>query len=242
MNDAENLDKIIRILKNKSPLIISLTIIAMIFAAIMSFYVISPVYQSTTQILVSHGQGEDNGVNTQNMQTDLQLISTYNEIIRSPFILDKVVERLGIADTAEGLNEQITVGSASESQVMNITVRNEDPAMAVELANTTASVFQSEIRNLLEVNNVSILSPAILKENPVPVDPNPILNIAIAAVIGGMFSVGLAFLLAYMDTTIKNEQDVEEVLGVPVLALVSKVDKKGEATKVSRVVLKEKEV
>lgn len=176
------------------------------------------------------------------MQTDLQLISTYNEIIRSPFILDKVVERLGIADTAEGLNEQITVGSASESQVMNITVRNEDPAMAVELANTTASVFQSEIRNLLEVNNVSILSPAILKENPVPVDPNPILNIAIAAVIGGMFSVGLAFLLAYMDTTIKNEQDVEEVLGVPVLALVSKVDKKGEATKVSRVVLKEKEV
>lgn len=242
MNDAENLDKIIRILKNKSPLIISLTIIAMIFAAIMSFYVISPVYQSTTQILVSHGQGEDNGVNTQNMQTDLQLISTYNEIIRSPFILDKVVERLGIADTAEGLNEQITVGSASESQVMNITVRNEDPAMAVELANTTASVFQSEIRNLLEVNNVSILSPAILKENPVPVDPNPILNIAIAAVIGGIFSVGLAFLLAYMDTTIKNEQDVEEVLGVPVLALVSKVDKKGEATKVSRVVLKEKEV
>lgn len=242
MNDAENLDKIIRILKNKSPLIISLTIIAMIFAAIMSFYVISPVYQSTTQILVSHGQGEDNGVNTQTMQTDLQLISTYNEIIRSPFILDKVVERLGIADTAEGLNEQITVGSASESQVMNITVRNEDPAMAVELANTTASVFQSEIRNLLEVNNVSILSPAILKENPVPVDPNPILNIAIAAVIGGMFSVGLAFLLAYMDTTIKNEQDVEEVLGVPVLALVSKVDKKGEATKVSRVVLKEKEV
>lgn len=181
-------------------------------------------------------------VDTQNLQADLQLINTYNEIIKSPFILDKVVERLEINESAGGLDKKISVVSASESQVMNITVRYEDPALAVDLANTTAEVFRSEIRNLLEVNNVSILSPAILMDNPVPVDPNPLLNIAIAGVLGGMFSVGLAFLLAYMDTTIKNEQDIEEVLGVPVLALISTVDKRAGVTEVAPVMLNEKEV
>lgn len=242
MNDTENLEKIIRILRNKLVLIISLTVFFMIVAGVISFYVLSPVYQSTAQILVSHSQGGETGLDSQNLQTDLQLINTYNEIIKSPFILDKVVERLGMTDSVEGLNEKISVGSASESQVMNITVRYEDPAMAVKLANTTATVFQSEIRNLLEVNNVSILSPAILKDSPVPVEPNPLLNIAIAAVLGGMFSVGLAFLLAYMDTTINNEQDIEEVLGVPVLAMISTVDKKAKVNELSQVVLNEKEV
>lgn len=242
MNDTEILNKIIRILKNNAVLIISITLFFMLTAGILSYYVLTPVYQSTAQILVSHSRAGETVVDTQNLQADLQLINTYNEIIKSPFILDKVVERLEINESAGGLDKKISVVSASESQVMNITVRYEDPALAVDLANTTAEVFRSEIRNLLEVNNVSILSPAILMDNPVPVDPNPLLNIAIAGVLGGMFSVGLAFLLAYMDTTIKNEQDIEEVLGVPVLALISTVDKRAGVTEVAPVMLNEKEV
>lgn len=242
MNDTEILNKIIRILKNNAVLIISITLFFMLTAGILSYYVLTPVYQSTAQILISHSRAGETVVDTQNLQADLQLINTYNEIIKSPFILDKVVERLEINESAGGLDKKISVVSASESQVMNITVRYEDPALAVDLANTTAEVFRSEIRNLLEVNNVSILSPAILMDNPVPVDPNPLLNIAIAGVLGGMFSVGLAFLLAYMDTTIKNEQDIEEVLGVPVLALISTVDKRAGVTEVAPVMLNEKEV
>ena len=47
------------------------------------------------------------------------------------------------------------------------------------------------------------------------------LNVAIAFVLGLMFSVGLAFLLEFLDKTIKTEQDVEELLGLPVFGLIS---------------------
>jgi capsular polysaccharide biosynthesis protein len=75
----------------------------------------------------------------------------------------------------------------------------------------------------MNVDNVSILSPAVLKDNPAPVAPNPMLNMAIAAVVGLMLGVGIAFLLEYLDTSIKNDQDIEDVLGVPVLGVISPI-------------------
>ena len=62
-----------------------------------------------------------------------------------------------------------------------------------------------------------------LPETPVPVKPQPVLNIAIALVVGLMLGVGLAFLLEYLDNTIKSEQDIEKLLELPVLGVVTKM-------------------
>ena len=43
-------------------------------------------------------------------------------------------------------------------------------------------------------------------------------------VVGLMAGVGLAFLLEYLDNTVKNEQDIEKILGLPVLGTIAKID------------------
>ncbi len=96
--------------------------------------------------------------------------------------------------------------------------------MAADIANTVASVFQREIVKIMNVDNVNILAKAEVKEQPVPVKPKPLLNMAIAFVVGMMTGVGLAFLLEYLDNTIKNEQDVEKLLELPVLGSVTTID------------------
>lgn len=55
-----------------------------------------------------------------------------------------------------------------------------------------------------------------------PAKPNVPLHLALGGVLGLMFGLGLAFFLEYMDTTVKNLDDVEQFLGVPVLAVVPK--------------------
>lgn len=55
-----------------------------------------------------------------------------------------------------------------------------------------------------------------------PSKPNVALHLALGGVLGIMFGLGLAFFLEYMDTTVKNLDDVERYLGVPVLAVVPK--------------------
>ena len=80
-----------------------------------------------------------------------------------------------------------------DSQVVNVTVQDPDPQMAANIANTTAEVFQKEIVNLMNIDNVNILAKANIGENPSPVKPQPLLNIAIALVVGLMAGVGLRF-------------------------------------------------
>src|SRR5690606_21985496 len=82
-------------------------------------------------------------------------------------------------------------------------------------------VFKEEVPKLMNIDNVNILAPAQYSDNPSPIKPNKMLNVAIARVIGLMIGVGLAFLLEYLDTTVKTEQDVEEIIGLPIIGVIS---------------------
>lgn len=223
MEETISLQDLVKTLKKRIGLIVLITILAVAAAGIISFFVLTPTYQATTQILVNQDKSEASQGISQNIQADLQLINTYSVIIKSTAILTKVVEELDLNRTAEDLNRQITIDNAQSSQVINLTVEDPDPKMAVEIANTTASVFEEEIYDLMQVNNVSILTSAIHQENPSPVSPNGPLNMAIAAVVGLMLGMGAAFLIEYLDTSMKSEQDIEDVLAIPVLGLVSPI-------------------
>lgn len=223
MEETISLQDLFKTLKKNIGIIALTTILAVTIAGAVSFVFLTPIYENSTQILVNQEQSEAAQLTNQNIQTDLQLINTYSVIIKSPAILDQVIEQLNLGISPEALNSKITVNTAENSQVVNVTVRDEDPAQAVAIANTTAEVFESDIQELMNVNNVSILSPAVLKENPSPVEPNPILNMAIAAVVGLMIGVGIAFLREYLDTSMKTEQDIEDILGVPLLGVISPI-------------------
>ncbi|PIC77134.1 capsular biosynthesis protein [Sporosarcina sp. P19] len=226
MEETISLQELFSTLKKRLGLIIGTMIVAAAIAAVISYFFITPIYQASTQILVNQQNVEQQQFNSQDIQTNLQLINTYNVIIKTPVILSQVIERLDLDTTPAALSSQLTVNSEQNSQVVNVTVQHPEAHMAVDIVNTTAAVFQKEIVNLMNVDNVDILSPAAYAEIPTPVKPNKELNVAIAAVIGLMIGVGIAFLLEYLDTTVKTEQDIEELLGLPVLGLVSPISDK----------------
>ncbi|WP_431029556.1 YveK family protein [Lysinibacillus sp. LZ02] len=222
MEETVSLREILKIIRKRFLLITSLTIISVGIASYLSFYVITPIYEAQTQILVNQ-KNISQEYSWSQMETDFQLINTYNVIITSPVILNKVIDELDLEVSQEQLTNQIIVSNESDSKVVNITVHDQGPQQAVNIANTIAEVFQAEIPSLMSVDNINILSPAKLNESPSPVTPNITLNIAIAVVIGLMTGTGLAFLREILDTTIKTEKDIEEALQLPVMGLVGAI-------------------
>ncbi|RHW32121.1 capsular biosynthesis protein [Neobacillus notoginsengisoli] len=221
MEETISLKELFETLKKRLKLIIAITAVAVLASAIISFFVLTPVYQASTQLLVNQAKKDQPMISTNEVQTNLQLINTYNVIIKSPAILDIVKRNLNY----EGdLNPKINVGSERDSQVLNISVQDTDPKMAVTIANETAEVFETEIKSIMHVDNVKILAKAELAENPSPIKPRPLLNIAIALVVGLMAGVGVAFLLEYLDNTVKTEQDIDRILGLPVLGVIATID------------------
>ncbi len=227
MEETISLQELAQTIKKRIAMIITLTFLATVISGVVSYMVITPMYQATTQLLVNQEKSELPAYNVGEIQTNLQLINTYNVIIKSPAILNLVVQELALEDiSVEALNSKIVVASEGSSQVVTIKVLDADPFMARDIANTTASVFKREIVNIMNVNNVSILAEAVASESQSPVKPNPPLNMAIAMVVGLMLGVGLAFLLEYLDRTIKTEQDIEKLLELPVLGGISSMERK----------------
>jgi capsular polysaccharide biosynthesis protein len=72
----------------------------------------------------------------------------------------------------------------------------------------------------MNIDNVHIMAEAKQIASPSPVSPKPYLNMAIAFVVGLMISVFLVFILEYLDNTLKREQDIEKLLGLPVLGAI----------------------
>lgn len=221
MEETISLRELMQTLRKRMNLIVLITLAAVVISGAVSFFVITPIYQSSTQLLVNQAKSDQPIYNPAEIQTNLQLINTYNVIMKSPAILDKVIEELGLSMSVGSLNEKITVQSQKDSQVVNVTVQDPNPHQAAEIANKVAEVFQSEIVNIMNVDNVSVLAKAEVGENASPVKPQPLLNIAIALVVGLMAGVGLAFLLEYLDNTVKTEQDVEKLLELPVLGAIA---------------------
>ncbi|MGX9157668.1 YveK family protein [Priestia megaterium] len=236
MEERMGLLDFLQVLRKRLWLIALITIIAATISAIISFFVLTPVYQANTQILVNQAKSEQQLYNAGAVQTNVQLISTYNDIIKSPAILDKVIGKLKLESTAKSLSGQIQVTSSENSQVAQITVQDTNPKRATEIANTTASVFQKEVPKIMNMNidNVSILSKADVAASKSPVKPQPILNIAIALVIGLMLGIGLSFLLEYLDNTINTEQDIENFLELPVMGVITNIKDVPKTTNVQR--------
>src|SRR3954451_10521496 len=168
MEETIRLKELYQTLRKRMSLIVLITAIAVMISAIVSFFFLTPIYQSSTQLLVNQAKSEQQAFTTNEVQTNLQLINTYNVIIKSPAILDKVAAQLGNDVTSAELNAKITVQSEADSQVVNLTVQDPDPQMAASIANTTAEVFKKEIVTIMNVDNVSILAEATVGENQAP--------------------------------------------------------------------------
>ena len=216
-----SLQELFQVLKKRLFLIITITLAAVAISAAVSYFVLTPVYEVKTTMMAygADKKLESDSNSLTEIQTNLKLINTYNDLIKSDKILEKVLNELELDMTMGQLAGKINVSNNKESHVIYISVKDTDPYRAAEIANMTAQILEKEIQQEMNAS-IKQWSKAKVSENQAPVEPKPLLNIAIAAVIGLMLGVGLAFLLEFLDNTIKTEQDIENTLELPVIGVI----------------------
>ncbi|MDV2582155.1 YveK family protein [Alkalibacillus haloalkaliphilus] len=235
MEETISLQEIWEILKKRLGLIAIVTAVALVLSFVATTFFMTPQYEANSQFIVNQADQQQQEITSNEIRTNVELINTYNVIIQSPAILDLVIDDLGLELSASQLANRISVNNADQSQVVNVQVTGPDHDQAVDIANTTVEIFKDEIPSYMNVDNVGILSEAMHQADPSQISPNLSLNLAIALVLGMMVGVGLAFLLEYLDNTIKTEEDLESSLEMPIMGIISTIDaEEGNATRKSR--------
>lgn len=223
MRESINLEKAVEIIKKNMTSIIILTLVVGIIAALITFFLIPSRYQAQTQILVSESEETEN-TSDQDIETSLQLIGTYSDILQSPIVLENVINNLELDKSFSSLSEQITVVNQEQSQVLTVTVTDESMEEAQSIVNEIVDVLQEQVTSIMNVDNVSILSPSNLEADTDPVSPNPLINITVGLALGLILGLTLAFSRAYFDKSVRNEEDAENYLDMPVVGSIARIE------------------
>ena len=211
MENYEDIDikRILEIILSKKLLIVLILLFSILFGYAYSYYYKKPEYKSSVTILLV---ADENKTNKELTQTDLNinngLISTYSSIAKSTNVVQKTIENLELNMSASSLQKKVEAKQIDSTQFLKISVTNANPELAKNIANELAQVFTQQIKEIYNLQNISIVDEAEVESTPCNVNHmKDIIMFAFAGLFLAMVSVVAIFMF---DDTIKSEEDIEK--------------------------------
>lgn len=210
-----DLSRLMAIFRKHFKMLIAWTLLIGVLGFVVAQFVVVPKYTATTEILVNQKHsGDNNGQAYTNQQADIQMINTYKDIITNQVILNKVSHELNSSRTARDygrsynisaaeLKNDIDISTQQNSQVFSVAVKTDDPNLSAATANTIARIFKKQIKKIMAINNVTIVSRAGVPD--APSSPNVKLFTMVGAALGLLGSAIYLVIKELMDTTVKED-------------------------------------
>ena len=221
-----DLKELISIFLNKKYLIIIVLLVFAIMGIIYTSHFITPLYQSSTSLVLvqitNDNSSELNSITTTDVTLNSKLVDDYREIAKSKSVANKVKENLKLEKTINEIQKSISVTAISDTELIQITVTDENPENACRIANEVARVFKDKVNEIYNVSNVHVLDKAEIPNEPSNI--HLFKNVVIFIFIGFILVSAYILLINMLDTTIKSDLDIEKTLGLPVLASIVLTD------------------
>ncbi len=215
----------LEIIKKRWLVIVLITISTTLLSAVASYFLIKPVYKADISVIIGNVQNKDESKQQQNYNDVLmyqRMVKSYSEIVKTRLVAEDVIASLNLDMKPSELISMVSVAPKGDTEFLNITVKAKDPVKARDIANAYAKSLKKVGAEKRSVDNVQLMDEAVLPTTPD--SPKPMLNMAIAFFLGLMISVAVIFLMEYLDNTVKGQEEIEKMLGVPVLGSIPLVD------------------
>lgn len=184
---------------------------------LLSRFVITDQYQSTTKIYVLNRQNEST-LTYSDVQLGTQLTKDFPELIRSRHVAEQVIAAWNLPYSYEAFVDKINVSSQSDTRIIAITVTDEDPQMAQLLADEVRKVASERITSVTDIQAVNVVDEANLPDHPS--SPSVGKWTVVGALIGAVLCMAIILIHFMLDDTIKTADDIEKYLGLSTLGMI----------------------
>ena len=209
---------LLRRIWEKKILIVLVTLLFTAASLAYSIFLVTPQYSSTTKVYVVNQKKDDKAITTQDVQLGSLLVKDYKEIILSNKVMENAAEKSGLGLTAKELAKKVSVEAPKDTRIISITVRDKDPQVASDLANTVKEVSADQIKEVTKIDDVTTLEEA--KAATSPSSPNIPRNGILATALGFILAVAGVVLFELLDDRVKRAEDIEETMGLVLLGVV----------------------
>ncbi len=205
--------ELLHLLRKHLVLVIVLPIVCAVAMAVVAYGFMPNVYTAETSLYVLSQSGDENTSSLQSNLSASQLIANdVAALLESTRVTEAAADDLGLEDLDD---YDISVASESSSRVITLSVEGGDPQMAANVANAMAANVSEVVLEVMNVQSVSIVDEAVAPLNPS--GPNRTMYVAVAFLAGLFIAVAIVVLLDMLNTKVRNSEDAEALLGVPVI-------------------------
>lgn len=215
-HDMDEIDllELARLLWSHALQIAAAGIAAAVICLLVCTFVLTPRYQASVNLIVNSRQDGNASITSDNINSARNLIDTYAVIIKSNIVLNDVIEQLGLDMTYRQLLACVSVDGVGSTQIMSITVTNEDPALA-------GKIVQAIAETAPDVSSWKVVSDVEITSNPVfPQTKKYVLTAALGGIVA---ACGILVLDHLLHDYIVDSEDIQKKLELPVLGLIPEV-------------------
>lgn len=183
-------------------------------------------YQGVTKIFVGKGDSLLNYYPEIEIKYYSELMNTFNEVIKVGNSLDNALKNSNSNKTSAEVGGGVTITAAQKSPIFTVTYNSVSKDGIEEVINAVSNEFSEYIKKMLPETDTKIIDEVRVY----PIIPNKKKVIMIAFAVGIIISIGIIFVIDYLDDTIKSKEKLEKLLPIPVLGELPKHEKsfKGE--------------
>lgn len=210
--------------KSKVVLIVIIFLLVVTSGLVYSVFLKTPLYKSTSSIvLVSNTVSEDSLKN--DIVLNEQLVDTYKEIVKSRSVLEQAINELDLKMSYNDLLANVSVDAVLNTEVIKISVVNEDIYQAAYLVGKITDIFSKEVRELYNIENIKVLDIADTPNKPYNV--NLSLDLVIYLILGLVIAIMLIVIMYCFDKSIKSVEQIEAICNITVIGAVPLVQERG---------------
>lgn len=212
-----------------------IVLVALLFSVVVMLYdkvIVTPMYESTTKISVLAKQSDT--LTNSDLQASTLLTKDYVELVKTRDVTESVIAELGLMSdeemmTHEELLDKMTVASVSDTRMITISVLDEDPYVACEIANAVREHASSHILKVLDTQAVNVAEVANIPTDSV--NPKTLRDGLVGAVVGAFVTAAVIVIMFLMDDTINTSEDIEKYLGLSTLGIIPLDEKQRKGKK-----------
>lgn len=209
--------ELFKLLRKHLTLVIALPIVLAIATAGVSWGLLQNQYTATVSVYVLSGQGSEASSNS--AYTDLtasQLMANdISALAKSETVQKKTAESLGMS-SLDGY--KISVESSTTTRVIQVSVTAGKADAASIVANEIAASLSSVAQGVMGVESVNVVDEAQVPDSPS--GPPRAMYTAVAFLAGIFLAVAIVVLMDMLNTRVRNSEEAEELLGVPVIGRI----------------------
>ncbi len=229
MNDGIiRIDEIANIIIKRWKMILLVTLVTTLLSVIISYFIISPKYSANTKVFIGkeNTTGQDQNYSTNDVQMYQKLIKTYAEIIETNDLVQRAMDSSNINLNSETVLDNLSVTPRTDTQILEISYVSTNQALAGDVVDSVTNEFIRSSGEFIPNGNVKVIESVKVPQKPV--SPNKKMYVGGGFLLGLLGSAGASFLLEFFNNTFKTREQIEEILGLPVLGVIPDLFREGK--------------